>query len=217
MVCPLTRSNAMARARELRAKVKDDSRLDLDSSGTNAVLARQRRRRQLDATKKLLDNLSFGEEKEAESEVAAESYGIVSSNQLKMIHNLSSTAAHEEKENEREREDDCHLHPPNDVASSQALSDPASHIREKPLGEGRGRGRGRGRPIRSESSSLGTQLSHSSSAIRAGSSGERGVQRSDAAKAYLESRRIPSYKEGEGERPRLCVSLLHTALNLLLH
>ena len=201
----------MARARELRAKVKDDSRLDLDSSGTNAVLARQRRRRQLDATKKLLDNLSFGEEKEAESEVAAESYGIVSSNQLKMIHNLPSTAAHEEKESEREREDDCHLHPPIDVA------DPASNIREKPLGEGRGRGRGRGRTIRSGSSSLGTQLSHSSSEIRADSSGERGVQRSDAAKAYLESRRVPSYKEGEGERPRLCVSLLHTALNLLLH
>lgn len=186
----------MSRARELRAKVSRDGGEALDSRLDSQ---RQRRRRQLQATRKLLDDLSFGKEEKGNpgssiADVATDSYSIVSQNQLEMIHNLTTT-----------KTNDQHVHPPNHAATSPASLDPTSNVsvRETPMGEGRGRGRGRGRTIRSGSSghsSLGMQPE-----IRVGGSSDREgrdvkaacVQMSDAAKAYLESRRVPDYKEGE--------------------
>ncbi|EJK75909.1 hypothetical protein THAOC_02350 [Thalassiosira oceanica] len=179
------RANAMSRARELRAKVSRDGGKALDSrldSETNVLRESKEEK---------------GNHGSSIADVATDSsYSIVSQNQLETIHNLTTT-----------KTNDQHVHPPNHAATSPALLDPTSNVgvRETPMGEGRGRGRGRGRTIRSGSSghsSHGTHLSQTSE-IRVGG-GREGrdvnaacVQMSDAAKAYLESRRVPDYKEGE--------------------
>jgi len=188
------RKSAMNRARELRSKIKDNTdTASISSMQSKSELQRRQRSKRLEATQKLLDKGGFdftspSPATNVEGSLAErhEARLAKEQSQLKLVGGRGSSRTYSRN---------------NEIAIHHQTALPI----EVEGSKGRGRGRGRlGMDKRLGSGSSGTigNLSRSSGSnnVQAVDQFQDAKAVNSALKAYLESRQVQEYKEGECEK-----------------